>query len=50
MAPLAAFHTAESYHQDYASRHPNDPYIRINDAPKVANLRMAFPDLYVGKE
>lgn len=50
VVPLKAFHTAESYHQDYASRHPDDPYIRVNDAPKVANLRARFPDLYVGRE
>jgi peptide-methionine (S)-S-oxide reductase len=41
-----AFFPAESYHQDYAETHPNDPYIMINDAPKVVNLRKQFPDLY----
>lgn len=44
--PLQAFYPAESWHQDYASRHPNDLYIAINDAPKVANLRLWFPALY----
>jgi peptide-methionine (S)-S-oxide reductase len=48
--PLTAFYVAESYHQDYAARHPDAPYIRVNDAPKVARLRAAFPDLYVSRD
>jgi peptide-methionine (S)-S-oxide reductase len=46
---LPAFYAAEPYHQDYAERHPDDPYIMINDAPKVERLRLAFPDLYVAR-
>lgn len=46
---LTAFYPAEAYHQDYAARHPDSPYIMFNDAPKVANLRQQFPDLYTGK-
>jgi peptide-methionine (S)-S-oxide reductase len=46
---LKAFYPAESYHQDYATRHPNDPYIMFNDAPKVAHLEKQFPELYVKK-
>jgi peptide-methionine (S)-S-oxide reductase len=46
---LKAFYPAEAYHQDYAARHPDNPYIVYNDAPKVANLRQQFPDLYTGK-
>ena len=46
---LKAFHEAEAYHQDYAVHHPNDPYIVINDLPKVANLRKQLPGLYVAK-
>jgi peptide-methionine (S)-S-oxide reductase len=49
VAPLTAFYPAEAYHQDYAARHPDNPYIMINDAPKVANLQKQFPDLYVSK-
>lgn len=41
------FYQAEDYHQDYAERHPNEPYIVVNDLPKVANLRKQFPNLYV---
>jgi len=46
VVPLQAFYPAERYHQNYATLHPNDPYIVINDAPKVANLRKLFPELY----
>jgi len=41
-----AFYPAEAYHQDYAELHPDEPYIAINDAPKVVNLRQQFPELY----
>ena len=49
VVPLTAFYPAEGYHQDYAAKHPNNPYIMFNDAPKVANLKKQFPDLYTGK-
>lgn len=44
--PLKAFYPAESYHQDYARNHPDDAYIVINDAPKVARLKQLYPALY----
>jgi peptide-methionine (S)-S-oxide reductase len=47
--PLKTFYAAEAYHQDYATRHPDNMYIVYNDAPKVAHLREQFPDLYTGK-
>jgi len=37
------------YHQDYAVHHPNEPYIAMNDLPKVEHLRQMIPELYVGK-
>jgi len=40
------FTVAEDYHQNYATLHPNDPYIRFNDAPKVAALKSDLPPLY----
>jgi peptide-methionine (S)-S-oxide reductase len=40
------FYAAESYHQNYLTLHPNDPYIVYNDLPKVANLKRISPDLY----
>lgn len=49
VVPLKSFHTAESYHQDYARLHPDDPYIVHNDAPKVVNLKAMFPDLYAAR-
>jgi len=47
ISPLTKFYEAEAYHQDYATLHPDDLYIRLNDAPKVENLRRSLPDLYV---
>jgi peptide-methionine (S)-S-oxide reductase len=47
ITPLDAFYKAEDYHQDYATLHPDEPYIAINDLPKVENLRKQLPDLYV---
>jgi peptide-methionine (S)-S-oxide reductase len=46
VASLAAFYPAEAYHQNYAALHPHNPYIMINDAPKVTHLRELFPSLY----
>ncbi len=46
---LHGFYKAESYHQDFAVKYPTDPYIVINDLPKVANLRKEMPKLYVPK-
>jgi len=49
VVPLQVFYPAEAYHQNYATLHPDQPYIRYNDAPKVEHLRQEFPDLYTGK-
>ncbi len=46
---LEAFYEAESYHQDYLAQHPDEPYIVINDLPKVENLRKHLPGLYKKK-
>jgi peptide-methionine (S)-S-oxide reductase len=46
VGPLKAFYPAEDYHQDYARLNPNQPYIVINDAPKVVALRKLLPELY----
>ncbi|HUO98032.1 MAG TPA: peptide-methionine (S)-S-oxide reductase MsrA [Rhizomicrobium sp.] len=43
---LHGFYPAESYHQDYLIRHPDEPYIVINDLPKIARLRGFYPQLY----
>lgn len=47
VAPLIAFHEAEAYHQDYASRHPDELYILLHDAPKLARLKKRLPELYM---
>lgn len=44
--PLTGFYPAEAYHQDYLTRHPDNPYIVINDLPKVNDLRRLFPGSY----
>jgi len=44
-----SFYQAEGYHQDYAVKHPDDPYIATNDLPKVENLRKQLPNLYKAK-
>lgn len=43
---LEAFYPAEAYHQDYALKHPNNPYIVYNDAPKVENLKRLMPEVF----
>jgi peptide-methionine (S)-S-oxide reductase len=40
------FYPAEAYHQDYLELNPSQPYIAINDVPKVQDLARVFPDLY----
>jgi peptide-methionine (S)-S-oxide reductase len=42
---LTGFYAAEVYHQNYATNHPDNLYIAINDLPKVENLKRMFPAL-----
>ncbi len=49
VVPLEEFHDAEAYHQDYLVNHPDQPYIVINDLPKVENLKKHLPALYKEK-
>jgi len=49
VAKLNKFYRAEDYHQNYAELHPNDRYIAINDAPKVANLKKSLPQFFTDK-
>jgi peptide-methionine (S)-S-oxide reductase len=44
--PFKAFYPAEDYHQDFLKNHPDNPYIAINDMPKLTNLKQDFPDLF----
>jgi peptide-methionine (S)-S-oxide reductase len=43
---LNGFYPAEAYHQNYAKLHPDMPYIRVFDLPKVSALQKKFPELY----
>jgi peptide-methionine (S)-S-oxide reductase len=47
VVPLKGFYRAEDYHQDYAIKNPNDPYIMVCDRPKIEALKQQFPDLFV---
>lgn len=47
ISPLEGFYPAEEYHQNYVDKNPFDPYIVINDRPKVENLRKLYPSLFV---
>jgi peptide-methionine (S)-S-oxide reductase len=49
VAAFTAFYPAEAYHQDYAELHPSQPYIYINDLPKIEHLKKDLPELYVKK-
>jgi len=44
---LPGFYPAEAYHQNYLALHPTQPYIVVNDLPKLAQLKLQFPDRYV---
>jgi peptide-methionine (S)-S-oxide reductase len=51
-APIATriesggFYPAESFHQGFARKHPDFPYVVVNDRPKVVALQKKFPALY----
>jgi peptide-methionine (S)-S-oxide reductase len=49
VVPVSGFYPAEAYHQDYLRRNPYNPYIVVNDLPKLGQLKKQFPDLYEGK-
>ena len=46
IVPLKGFYDAESYHQDYATNNPNNPYIQVCDRPKIETLKRDFPELF----
>ena len=37
------FYPAEAYHQDFERKHPDYPYIVVNDLPKLARLKATYP-------
>jgi peptide-methionine (S)-S-oxide reductase len=46
ITPATPFYPAETYHQDYATLHPESGYIARFDLPKIANLKTTFPQWY----
>jgi peptide-methionine (S)-S-oxide reductase len=46
VVPFKAFYPAEAYHQNFLERHPNYPYIVLNDLPKLRALKKQFPEFY----
>ncbi|MBM4433994.1 MAG: peptide-methionine (S)-S-oxide reductase MsrA [Chloroflexi bacterium] len=42
LAALDRFYRAEEHHQDYAARHPLEPYILFTARPKVEKLKKHF--------
>ena len=46
LEPGHPFHPAEDYHQDFARRNPNQPYITHVAKPKLEKLHAAFPEMF----
>ena len=46
VAALGSFDPVDASQQNYAERHPTDPYILTNDVPKIEALRQRFPRIY----
>lgn len=46
LSPLNGFYPAEKYHQNYATLHPDAPYIAHFDLPKIASLKALLPAVY----
>ncbi len=42
LEPLEQFYPAETYHQDFARKHPDHPYIAAAALPKVAKMKKAM--------
>ena len=45
LEPLEKFYPAEQYHQDYARRNPDEPYIQFQAIPKVCKVREKHADV-----
>ena len=43
---FSGFFPAEAYHQDFLLHNPGNPYIVINDLPKISNFQRLLPGLY----
>ena len=44
--PPTEFYPAETYHQNFATLHPDNPYIALYDLPMAENLKRLFADLF----
>ena len=44
--PLDAFYPAEKYHQDFIANNPRNPYVVVNDLPKIRDLKRLYPEYY----
>ena len=40
------FETADADQQDYVRKHPREPYVIINDLPKLEELKRRYPQLW----
>jgi peptide-methionine (S)-S-oxide reductase len=49
VVPLKKFYPAEAYHQNYLAEHPTSPYIKAYDLPKIEQLKVQFPDIFVAR-
>jgi len=49
ISSLRTFYPAEAYHQDYATRNPQAPYIVYHDAPKLEALKREYSALWTDK-
>jgi peptide-methionine (S)-S-oxide reductase len=45
VVPFRGFYAAESYHQHFLDRNPNNPYIVYNDLPKLQHLKKQYPQM-----
>ncbi len=45
LEPLTAFYDAEDYHQQFARKHPMQPYIFCVARPKLKKLEKTYPNL-----
>jgi len=45
LEPFKAFYKAEAYHQDFARKNPNNPYIRVWSQPKLEKAEQTYGDM-----
>jgi peptide-methionine (S)-S-oxide reductase len=48
--PLESFYEAESYHQNYYEKNPDQPYCAVQIPPKLQKVREKFADYVVQRE